>query len=184
MMSLLMSLLMSLYSCLCGVFGFFHTEIGSGDGMDWSFEVFQMRNKILEFSFRSRSNHTVSGCGCVIMVPMRPKMDGMRHVVVYRARIECFPPTQQVIVPDAKDEAVRVVFLDSRPLLVTDDVRMKFYCSTVRMGRRGGRWVGEGGKRMERRERRVDRREGWGEGDGGEKRGRWWGEEGRGLKGG
>eukprot|EP00731_Ephydatia_muelleri_P030536 Em0022g50a len=69
-------------------------EIGRGDGMDWSFEVFQVRDKILEFSFHSRSNHT------------------------------------QVIVPDAKEEAVRVVFLDSRPLLVTDDVRFKFYCST------------------------------------------------------
>lgn len=38
-----------------------YTEIGRGDGMDWSFEVFQVRDKILEFSFHSRSNHTVSG---------------------------------------------------------------------------------------------------------------------------
>ena len=51
-----------------------------------------------------------------------------------------------MIVPDAKEEAVRVVFLDSRPLLVTDDVRFKFYCSTVRRVGRDDHDLAVGGR--------------------------------------
>ena len=72
---------------------------------------------------------------CVVCVYTRLQ-DIFKHVLIGAFNdfvVDFFCSKQAQVSQDSETDSVHVLFSENRPLVVADDVRFMFYCSTVRV---------------------------------------------------
>lgn len=93
------------------------TAVGRGDATDWEFDIYLMNDKIFHFSFTEVTNPRVSQSIIIICVLQQ------YSIYSYHQQVEVSHNTET--------KSVHLLFSERKPLVVADDVRMIFYCSTV-----------------------------------------------------